>query len=45
LVKEADFQANRKTHTINVTDIPNGIYMLKIESGNKNLGILRVVVE
>jgi hypothetical protein len=45
LVKEADFQANRKTLIINVTDIPNGIYMLKIESGNKNLGILRVVVE
>jgi hypothetical protein len=45
LIKEVAFLPNSEALTIDVADIPNGIYFLKIESENKSLGILKVVVE
>jgi hypothetical protein len=45
MIKESAFLPNRKTLIVDVTDIPNGVYFLKIESGDKSLGILKVVVK
>jgi hypothetical protein len=45
MIKESAFLPNRKTLTVDVTDIPNGVYFLKIESGDKSLGVFKVVIK
>ena len=45
IIKETDFQPGSKTLTVEIADIQNGIYFLKMESMDRSLGVFKVVIK
>ncbi len=45
VVKEEVFSAGSDKLTVDINDIPDGVYFLKVETEERSIGVLKVVVE